>query len=43
MKKIYMKYRWFNLDKSVSKKIKQDYYKAAVLGDFIKINKSFFR
>ena len=43
MKKIYMKYKWFNLDKSVSKKLKQDYYKAAVLEDFIKLNKSFFR
>ena len=38
-----MKYKWFNPDKSVSKKLKQDYYKAAVLEDFIKLNKSFFR
>ena len=43
MKKICMKYSWFRLDKSVSKKFKQDYYKATVLENFIKLNKCFFR
>ena len=43
IKKIRMKYRWFRLDKSISKKYKQDYYKATVFENFIKLNKRFFR